>query len=389
MNKRAVPEAAADVAAKKRRILVVDGSRVVRATLAKRLGGHFEIVEEANGESAWQRLMLESGIAAVISGIHPPRLDARDLLARLKSSALRRLREMPFVLIVSDLGAQSTHDAAEWPEATGFITKSMCQTAMTEALEGVLARSAANHPQAAEEPHHAAENDRLLGRKEFQAAVASLAFPVAAGAPLCVMVFGIDRLDELTSRFGTDLPATLTGRIAGLLAAKVNPADQFGTFGKHRLAIISHGVDLRHGVRFAKRVCKSLAAGQIAVRGHKVQLTVSVGVASTSDDHVASGAELLALADRRLEQALACGGNTVSTEYHPGCPMHSRDGSLPALLRVLKAGADDLSPEQQGVLGIAVLPALRTLNARLSLGLPLADIERRVKQRAGAEEVAL
>lgn len=77
-----------------------------------------------------------------------------------------------------------------------------------------------------------------------------------------------------------------------------------------RLAIISQGVDLKQGLRFGRQVCKSLASGQISIRGNKIKLTASVGVASTSDDYLVENSELLWLANRRLDQAFVCGGNT-------------------------------------------------------------------------------
>ena len=61
---------------KLKRILVVDASRVVRAALAKHLHGEFEVIEEGDGESAWQTLMLDASIAAVISSPQTPRLAA-------------------------------------------------------------------------------------------------------------------------------------------------------------------------------------------------------------------------------------------------------------------------------------------------------------------------
>ena len=62
-----------------RRILVLDSSRVVRATLNKHLKDDFDVIEESSGESAWQTLMLDR-VSAVISGVHPLKLDAHDLL---------------------------------------------------------------------------------------------------------------------------------------------------------------------------------------------------------------------------------------------------------------------------------------------------------------------
>lgn len=67
------------------KLLVVDGSRVVTRRSEAALD-HYTIVEESDGESAWQTLMLDDGIVAVISGAHP-RLAAFDLLARLRSSS--------------------------------------------------------------------------------------------------------------------------------------------------------------------------------------------------------------------------------------------------------------------------------------------------------------
>ena len=138
MGKEAVSDSAADAVAGKRRILVVDGSRVVRTTLAKRLEGSFGVVEEDNGESAWQRLMLDNSIVAIVSSVQPPRLTAQALLERMRASALRRLRDTPLVLLVSDDSPKD--DAEEWRQQgiAGFMTKSMSKEAMAEELENVL-----------------------------------------------------------------------------------------------------------------------------------------------------------------------------------------------------------------------------------------------------------
>ena len=384
MNKKAFQDKSVETGGNKHRILVIDGSRVVRATLAKRLGDRFEIIEEANGESAWQHLMLDGSIAAVISGIHPARLEARDLLARLRASAMRRLREIPFILIVSDIENQAAPGSGDWRDVTGFITKSMSTATMVGHLEQwVGLREVSPGKESGPVAVPSSATDRLLGHQQFSSLVSALSLSAADNSPVCALVFGIDRLEELIARFGPDVPEILTSRIAGPLAGKIDPRDQLGLFGTERLAIISHGVDLRQGARFGKRVCKSLAAGQVAIRGQKIRMTVSIGVASTSDDRVASGPELLALADQRLEQALVCGGNTVCTEHRPDCPLHCQDKSLMTLLGVLRGVGDDLLPEQKSVLGLAVLPLLQTLESKLSLGLPLKDVKHRlVRQTA-------
>jgi diguanylate cyclase (GGDEF)-like protein len=390
----------------KRRVLVVDGSRVVRTTLAKRLESGFSVVEEDNGESAWQRLMLDGSIVMVISSPNPPRLAAKDLSGRMRSSALRRLSKTPLVLLVSD----DSPDADEWQShgAAGCMTKSMSRDAMAECLEKVLAaakesreegdgtirdeaqdgpprEAQENAPEKAQEK--APEKVRvsrtvslvpLLGADDFRAAVASLPHEVSSDESLCVLVFGIDRLDELISRFGPDVPELLTGKIAKLLAAKIDPRDVLGQCGRDCVAIVSHGVDLRSGVRFGRRVCKSMATGQIAVHGRKIRLTVSVGMAATSDDRVDSPEELLTLAQERLEQAVFCGGNSVCTELRPDCPLRQRDEALVDLFRLL---GEVLETEQKATLDTAAQPLLRKIDARLAidvktaLGLSITDID--------------
>jgi diguanylate cyclase (GGDEF)-like protein len=412
MSKEAVSDSALDAVAKKRRILVVDGSRVVRTTLAKRLEENFSIVEEDNGESAWQRLMLDNSIAAVVSSPNPPRLTALDLLERMRTSALRRLRETPMVLLVSDDNPET--DADEWQRQgiAGVMSKSMSKGVMAEHLEDVLSTpSRTTHPESTfelqdEEPPgetqapperaqeetyreeaqgksragRARSSASLLDAEVFAAALASLPHEMSSDESLCVLVFGIDRLSELISRFGADVPDLLTGRIAKLLAAKIDPRDVLGRCGEEcaDVAIVSHGTDLRSGVHFGRRVCRSLAAGQIAVHGRKIRLTTSVGVAATPDDRASSPEELLALAQERMKQAMLCGGNAVCTELHPDCPLIQRDKALLGLFGLL---GEVLEPEQKEALGMAVRPLLGKIDARLAnearaaLDLPPVDDE--------------
>jgi diguanylate cyclase (GGDEF)-like protein len=375
--------------AKSRRILVLDGSRVVRATLSKHLKDDFEILEESNGESAWQTLMLDSNVAAIISGIHPPKLEAHDLLARLRASSIRRLREVPFVLIVSDIENLAEREIDRSHGVAGFITKSMTKPAMVAALSALLNPTGSDKkPESRAKPPaaEAVATDKFMRSDKFRSVLSSLSFTESKAENVCALVFAIDNRDALIARFGDEIAGLIAERFAGLLVSKVNSLDLIGRCRGERLAIISYGVDLKQGVHFGQRVCKSLASGQIAIRGQKVKLTASVGVASTSDDKVATGSELFFLADQRLDQALVCGGNTVSTEYRPDCPLHCRDTkSVKRLLDALNAqGVADLQANA-GALGLKMLPLMQLVDRELKLGLPLAEIRQKIEQRALAE----
>jgi diguanylate cyclase (GGDEF)-like protein len=344
----------------KKRILVVDASRVVRASLAKHLRESFELVEASSSEAASQILAEAPNFAAIISGITPPKVDAYALLERLRSGALAT-RGLPLVLIVSDLNAYPDKESDLERGIAGFITKSMNKDEIVSCLDALVAASAP-----AEAPA-----GRLLEGEEFGTLLAALDLKAGPAKSVCALVFAIDDREFLISRFGQDVAQAVDAMFARLLVAKVGAtSDLIGRCRGDRLAIVTHGVDLKQGLRFGKQVCKGLAAGSITVRGQKIKLTASVGIASTSSDAAASGSALFARAEERLEQALTCGGNVAVAESRPHCPLRP-------------AGA--IAPEKLGALGLKILPLLQTLDDELALGLPLAEIRKKIEARALSE----
>lgn len=370
---------------RKQRILVVDGSRVVRATLSKHLQANFTIVEEADGESAWQTLMLDPCIDAVICGLSLPKLDGRDLLIRLRASAKRNLRSIPLVLIVPDTFSPDDREAELRRGASGFITKSSEKPAILACLDALLTPSAATDAAGAS-ADQTEFSSKILDDNRFRQRLTSITFDKAPPESVCVLVFAIDHRDRLIASFGVEIIEAIAARIAALLIGKVGPLDTVGRCRGERLAILSHGVDLKHGVRFGKQVCKGLAAGQLSIRGRKIRLTASVGVASSIDDQIQDGQDLLVLAENRLEQALVCGGNTVSTDYRPDCPLHCHGKSLARLLDALNNPAcQEALRQNMGELGLKLLPILALMDKELSLELPLPHIAAQLELRRATQ----
>ncbi len=382
---------------KRRRILVVDDSRVVRATFNKHLKGDFELREEADGESAWQTLMLDASLSAVISGIDTPRLNAHDLLARLKASSMRRLREIPFILITSDIENKAEREFDRTLGVDGFVSKSMSKAELVDYLsnlldsavftESVILPDPPKEEPAVVEPslEPIFRQPTLLEAEPFQKMVSALAVPHPKSGKVCMLVFGIDNREALIASFGAEAMDMVVRRIASLLVTKVGASDSIGRWDSDRLAIISQGVDLEQGVRFAQRVCKSLASGQITIRGEKVRLTASSGVASNSSDTVSDGQALLNLAEKRLGQALVCGGNTVASECKAECPLNCQNLTASKLLDALSLQGEDGIAANIGMLGLKIMPLLQVMNKELSLGLPLNDIKQQLEQRSRIE----
>jgi diguanylate cyclase (GGDEF)-like protein len=209
--------------------------------------------------------------------------------------------------------------------------------------------------------------------------------PDPKAGKVCALVFGVDKRDALIASFGVEAADMVTTHIARMLVTKVGSSDVIGRYQGEKLGIISYGVDLEQGVRFAQRVCRSLASGQITIRGEKIKLTASVGIASNAGDAVSDGTALLALAEKRLGQALICGGNTVASETKTECPLRSVDLTASKLLDALNAQGEASLAANIGKLGLKLMPLLQVMDQELSLNLPLADIKQQLQERSRTE----
>lgn len=103
------------------RILIVDASRMARATLISQIREQYNFREEVNGESGWQALVIDHSIQLVICALSMPMLDGDGLLARVRSSRLTRLRQMPVLMIAGD--NEEANERARVLGASDFISR--------------------------------------------------------------------------------------------------------------------------------------------------------------------------------------------------------------------------------------------------------------------------
>ena len=116
------------------RILIVDESRMVRAMLIRHIRDQYDFREEADGEAAWQVLVLDHSIELVICSLSLPVLDGNGLLARVRSSRLSRLCQMPMLMISGD-----DNDVVERAKAHGasdFINRGLLKNEWVKRHEG-------------------------------------------------------------------------------------------------------------------------------------------------------------------------------------------------------------------------------------------------------------
>lgn len=327
---------------KTQKILVVDSSRVVRALLARCLRKTHLVCEESDGESAWQSLVLDASIIAVVSGLDIGGLDGSGLIERIRASKLARLNGLPYYLLASDSLPDAMRQRAIFLGVTDFIPKASPAAAIDRLIV---------HPAVTEAPGDASEKAEAesiasdIGLGDFSSRLGRLAgldlpsvdvrsddsvaqrqaertaqhcleqrLTADTGNPMAsVLIFGIDGYAALCDRFGQRIAEKVVNKFSGLLAGKIRAQENVLHLADGRIGIVSSNVDREQCASFARRVCKALAAATVWLGGKQVKATVSAGVAAVPQDGVAlSAEELFYLATNRLDAAQAAGGNRVA-----------------------------------------------------------------------------
>jgi diguanylate cyclase (GGDEF)-like protein len=425
----------------KRKILVADASKVVRASLAKQLAEGFEVREESSGESAWQTLVLDSAIVGVVSGLGLSKLDAFGLLERIRASKLPRLNRLPFFLVVSASFSEDDRRQAIERGVTDFVVKgnNVSVDVVTSALleyrgdvtevHGTFAASLAtsqaaaladdddfdeigaqtdvgvsdimgrlgeldglcdNEPKNIEVVEGSCGNEDAVQPRETVEEYLTKSLPRAVeGQGVGVIAFSIDGYDDLLARHGSELAIRTAEKFSFMLARKIRPEDCIGQLPDGLVVIVAAATTADTCSRFAMRICKAMAAAQVSVRGQRLDLTVSAGVAVMPDDGAdLTGPGLLQLAHDRLAAARKAGGNRVVAR--PDCQgsgLGNCETFVPQLKNLLATTDPAVLRPRLGSIGMELMPLLRELEKSFRFGMPIDEMNKRLWDRARAERM--
>jgi len=106
----------------KKKILIIDDSRTVRASLAKILNSKYSTMEAVDGEDGWEKLKSDNDINLVITDIMMPKLDGYGLTCRIRGTKTDWLKKIPIIVVTSaedELSRERAHACG----ANNFIVK--------------------------------------------------------------------------------------------------------------------------------------------------------------------------------------------------------------------------------------------------------------------------
>lgn len=368
---------------------MVDDSRMVRAALVRGLRGHYQCREEDNGESAWQALVLDPSLQVVLTDLSMPILDGFGLIERIRASRLPRLRTLP-VLMVSGDEDEAARQRALALGATDFVTKGCGASELLARLQSLLRLAASERELATVREQQVVHAESGLFLPRFIAAQAGqlVSQAVRQQGQVSILVVGFDDFSRLQAEAGETLMQQLLLRFARLLAGKIRREDSLGHYGEGVFAVVSPGTPQAACLGFAHRVREAIRGANIAARGQRLHLSVSVGIASFPDDAITLGQELIDCAAQRMRAAMAAGGNAVQGAAVPAAmpaSIASVCPNLEAALAMLQRGELAALQTHWPELGRRVLPLLAALGEGLDsekIRLAVVDLQQRLNETA-------
>lgn len=360
------------------KVLIVDDSRMVRASIIKRIRDRFDFREEADGEAGWQTLLVDDSIQVVLSDLTMPKLDGYGLLERVRSSRVQRIADIPVIMISGDEDDAARERARELG-ATDFITKGIGTVELIARIESAsrlnsTRRQLADSREALAaaspiDPHSGMASPQYMEIHGAQL----LSAAVRQRGEVSVLIVGIDNFGDIVRSFGRHVTDLIMRKLAKVLATKVRKEDTFSQIGEGQFAIITPDISLASAEQFANRMRTVIAATAMQYRGQTLRISLNIGVANSLSDNADSVSQMLGLAVARADMAQREGGNAVRSSGGEPQKFAWTAGivSIERALLLIKSGASDEIDAQLPALISRLLPLLELIGVKYDCDIPL------------------
>ncbi|MEO8411140.1 MAG: diguanylate cyclase [Propionivibrio sp.] len=371
------------------RVLIVDESRMVRALIIKQIRDFYDFREEADGEAAWQVLVLDHSVELVICSLSLPVLDGDGLLVRVRSSRLARLAQMPMLMIAGDDDAALARAKAHG--ASDFISRSTGSAELLARIDSLIKLAQAqNQLKENLEQHVQNPETGLFTRRYIELqAVQAMSHALRHNSEVSVIVMGFDNVGALRDEHGDDVLKQLQQRFVDMMTSKIRKEDSLGHFAGSQLVVVSPGTPFPACASFGNRLREAIRVANIAIHGQRLNLSVSIGVSNSPVDRVTSAGALIELAGARLKAAQQAGGNRViACDPENVADVVAVAPRLDLAVSLIRSGHErDVLPHLRE-LGRQIQPLLGLLDRELKWGLAMTEIEKSVLDPATQPEEA-
>ena len=351
------------------RLLIVDDSRIVRATIRKHLADIYDLIEEVDGAAGWRRLLSDESIGLLISDLAMPELDGMGLLACVRESGEPRIQNLPVIIISGEEDEAIKRRCVE-AGANDFITKSTDRAELLARVKANLDCAVARREletsrmiqtqTATVDAVTGAATSHLLTLQLEQ----SLAFAKRHRGEVTLVLIEVDHFQSFAEKLGERLSEQMLNLLAKLFSAKLRREDTLAHLEGALFAVVAPGSSLAGVQVLAERLRVALSNARINFRGEQLHVTASFALANSWHDKTESATDLLATAVKRLRAGEAPGRMVapVVREEREALPLLSD-----ALVMLHQGRKDELRPHLPALM-TNLLPLLELANAELDLG---------------------
>lgn len=319
-----------------KRVLVVDDSKFVRTTFAAILKASFGVREEADGEAAWVAIETDPSLVMVFTDLDMPKLDGFALLARIRGSSDRRIRQLPVVVISGHEEAENKQRARELG-ANDFIAKSADAPEVLSRIDNLLrlVRTSKELEASREAVERTATHDPLTGTLTANYLVTEgrkhFAHARRHNRDLSVMALRLDSYDDIALAAGKDIADVVVTRVAKLVLEKVRTEDSVARVAHATFMVVAAGAAAPQMMAVGQRLRRELDEARVKYHDKALKFAASLGVASAAADPAGSIEDLMRIALQRLHRAPAAPPAPAAAQPGGGLPQ-----DLERLLRFLE-----------------------------------------------------
>ena len=157
------------------------------------------------------------------------------------------------------------------------------------------------------DPLTGAFNKRYLAERIDQ----EVAFAWRRGRPLSLLILDLDHFKAINDTHGHHIGDEVLREVARYIQSSLRLEDIFSRFGGEEFVVLMRDTSIEQARQVAERLRKGIETLTIPADGLSLSVTVSMGIASTTDPGCCSSMDLFSHADKRLYVAKNTGRNRV------------------------------------------------------------------------------
>lgn len=293
------------VSQEKKTILVVDDSMVMRKAVEIALRKDYALLEAGDGQAGWDQLIANEHIDLVISDIQMPIMDGYSMLCRIRASENSRISDLPVVVITS-AEDEVTKERAYACGANDFIVKPIDSSQLVAAIKAHTGVDSVELNQSGLDPlTQVANRERFIEHGRELLAISRINKETTS-----LVLFEIDRFDQIRAQYGDDVADRVLIWTASTLIPKIRIEDYLGQISNSRFGVLTRSPGKIGSSVLCDRIQAAISGQAFTFEDISINVTLSMGVAYSSQEDALSMSDLMEYASQRVAVARSRGGNS-------------------------------------------------------------------------------